>query len=399
MSNTDGQSNFRGAMRAQGYIESAAVTADDIPRTVPQKGDSTDNAEVTASEQRLVELQNKVPPAARPTPAEADVRSADEAPSAPSGPRGIPNVDLRISRRDASLDAATHGWRGMLRNVGFTIKPSAAETRAAELGRARSLIRLSQWQRSVGILVANPKGGVGKTPLSLAVGGCFASIRGGGAVVVEVSDDAGALSVRAEGRAPVGVSELLRDLDEIKGAGQLSGYVSQQTSYVAVIGTVGDREALTGADVHRLTRKLDEFYPVRIMDTGNQPSSSAFHGALDFTDVLVIPVLDALDALQGAMQLLRHLHQLGGHAQELAQNAIVVRTHDGRPEDAEVSAYADELIEQAGIRAVYHVPVDRHIAERTTLSYDQLAPATTDAVTRLVAGIVTQLNTELRKAY
>lgn len=400
MSNIDGQFSFRGAARAQGYVEedTAVVSAKDIPR-VPQKVDNADNAEVSTSEQRLAEFQTREPDpeeskASEPPPVVSEPATA---PGAPVTPQGIPSVDLRDGRRETA-EKASHGWRGVMRNMGFNMKPSAAEIRAAELGSARSLIRLSQWQRSVGVLVANPKGGVGKTPLALAIGGCFASIRGGGAVVVEVADDAGALSVRAEGRAPVGVAELLRDVDEIRGAGHLAGYVSQQTSYAAVIGTVGDRAALTGADVHRITHKLDEFYPVRVMDTGNQPSSSAFHGALDFTDVLVIPVLDALDALQGAMQLLRHLHQLGGQAQYLAQNAIVVRTHDGRPEDGEISVYADELIAQAGIRAVYQVPVDRHIAERTALSYGQLAPATTDAITRLTAGIVAQLNTELRKA-
>lgn len=399
MSNNDGQYQFRGANRALGYVEeSAMISAADIPKSVPQKGDSANKSEVSDAEERLSHFQvSDAGKAAAVAPPAPEVQHGVVAAS-PAPVQGIPNVDLRINRRDVASDVPSRGWRGMLRNMGFTLKPSAAEVRAAELGRARSLIRLSQWQRSVGILVANPKGGVGKTPLSIAIGGCFASIRGGGAVVVEVADDPGALSVRAEGRAPVGVAELLRDIDEIRGAGQLAGYVSQQTSYAAVIGTVGDREALSGADVQRLTHKLDEFYPVRIMDTGNQPSSSAFRGSLDFTDVLVIPVLDALDALQGAMQLLRHLHQLGGHAQRLAQSAIVVRTHDGRPEDAEVSAYVDELIEQAGIRAVYEVPVDRHIAERTTLSYGQLAPATTDAITRLTAGIVDQLNSELRKA-
>lgn len=404
MTNYETPQPFRGANRAQGYIEEAdVVSARDIPHAVPQMGDTANNASESTAEQRLAQFRTDSSADAPTTDVPAPVANAApivDAPTTaaePPRPAGVPNVDLRMTRREAA-ETSRHGWRGVLRNMGLAIKPSAAETRAAELGRARSLIRLSQWQRSVGILVANPKGGVGKTPLSLAIGGCFATIRGGGAVVVEVADDPGALSVRAEGRAPVGVAELLRDIEEIRGAGHLAGYVSQQTSYAAVIGTVGDRDALTGEDVHRLTRKLDEFYPVRVMDTGNQPSSSAFHGALEHTDVLVIPVLDALDALQGAMQLLRHLHQLGGHAQHLAQTAIVVRTHDGRPEDAEVSRVVGELLEQSGIQAIHHVPVDRHIAERAALTYGQLAPATTDAITRLTAGIVDQLNTELRKA-
>lgn len=400
--------NFRGAERAHGYLENTeVVTARDVP-LVPE--DMPEAEQLLAAFQTSAhEEQNaQAAAAAIPSPHGPVDQASQPAPLKPLTRTGqsrgaavpaLANLDLRAGRREAAAEATPHGWRGVLRNMGLPVKPSAAEIRAAEIGSARSLIRLSQWQRSVGILVANPKGGVGKTPLSLAIGGCFASIRGGGAVVVEVSDDPGALSVRAEGRAPVGIAELLRDLEEIRGAGHLAGYVSQQTSYAAVIGTVGDRAPLSGAEVHRITHKLDEFYPVRVMDSGNQPSSSAFQGALDYTDVLVIPVLDALDALQGAMQLLRHLHQLGGHAAQLARSAIVVRTHDGRPEDREVSAYADELIEQAGISAVYHLPIDRHIAERTALSYGQLAPATTDAVTRLTAGIVDHLNKFIRKEH
>lgn len=398
MTENVGNTSFRGASRAEGYIEGPETDPlDEATHVVPQKGDKTLNAAGSSSEEMLARFRNDTP-RFEEAPAVTEAPLPDEAHGSEDVPGGVPSVDLRINRRERAAESPSFGWRAIARNLGFTVKQSPAEARAAELGSARSLIRLSRWQRSVGILVANPKGGVGKTPLSLAIGGCFATIRGGGAVVVEVADDAGALSVRSEGRASVGVAELLRDLDQIRGAGHLAGYVSQQTSYASVIGTVGDRDPLNGDDVKRITSKVDEFFPVRVMDTGNQPSSSAFHGALEVTDVLVIPVLDALDALQGAMQLLRHLHQLGGHAAHLARNAIVVRTHDGRPEDSEVSAYADELIEKAGIRAVYHVPMDRHIAERTTLTYGQLAPATTDAITLLTAGVVDHLNTELRKA-
>ena len=129
-----------------------------------------------------------------------------------------------------------------------------------------------------------------------------------------------------------------------------------------------------------------------------QPTSSAFHGAVDVADVLVIPVLDAMPGWQGAMQLLRHLHQLGGHAADLARNAIIVRMHDGRPEDRDVIAYGDQLINNAGIQHVFHVPFDPHIADRTTLTFSKLTPATIDAITLLTAAIVQQLNQNVRKA-
>lgn len=385
--NTSKTVGFRGAHRVQGYVEEAAGDSTVITSgLVPQKGDSADKTEARPSEQLLKQWQADGSPEPKPEPAE----------EAPSDDTALP-TGLALPGRDREPETPSLGFRKVLRGIGIKMQPSAAEVEAAEIGRGRSLIRLSTWPRSVGILIANPKGGVGKTPLALAVAGCLSSIRGGGTIVVEVADDAGALSVRAEGSAAVGVAELLRDMSDIHGAGQLAGYTAQQTSYAAVIGTVGDRGALSGEDVQQMAELTDTYYPIRVMDSGNQVSSSAFHGALAVTDVLVIPVLDALDALNGAMQLLRRLHQLGGHAAELARSAIVVRMHDGRPEDPEVSALADQLISTAGVATVQHVPFDAHIAERNTLSYAQLSPATTTAITGVTAWIVHQLNTELRK--
>lgn len=377
---------FRGAARAAGYFEEEDTAEASRSRTsgetVPQTVDNAEKMSEVSSESVLARL--------------AEPANTDDTTGAHATPVEV--LAAAPFRHAEQAPVSANGFRALRRRLGLTVKPNAAELELAALGRARSTIRLGTWQRSAGILVANPKGGTGKTPLSLAIAGCLASIRGGGVVAVEVSDDPGALSVRAEGATSVGVAELLRDLHEIRGAGQLAGYVAQQTSYASVIGTVGDRAPLDGDDVRRVAQLVDTYYPLRVMDSGNVPSSAAFHGALEVTDVLVIPVLDALDALQGAMQLLRHLHQLGGRAAELARSAIVVRMHDGRPENREISAYADELITAAGVWHVVHVPYDPHIAERTTLSYESLHPATAAAVTFITEAIVTHLNTTLGKA-
>lgn len=401
---------FRGARRVQGYFEDedrdhrtgAGEASNVTGGVVPQTGDNTPNG-LYGSDSTAEQMLAAFAPAAdqNSTQHAAGPDGGEEAPTVePQIPAAIEPgfAEARLRGRERGAETPSLGFRGMLRKMGFRMEPSEAERHAAQLGSARSLIRLSSWPRSVGVLVANPKGGVGKTPLSLALGGTFAHVRGGGTMLLEVADDPGALAVRAEGPAGAGIGELIRDIARIDSAGQLNGYVAQQTSYAAVIGTKTDRDALTGDDVRRLAALTDTYYPVRVMDSGNQPSSSAFHGALDVTDVLVIPINDALDALHGAMQLLRHLHQLGGRAAELARAAIVVRMDDGRPKDAEVVAYANELIENAGIRSVYEVSYDPHIAERTTLTLGTLQPSTSDAVTLLAAAVVQQLNNVARKA-
>ena len=60
-----------------------------------------------------------------------------------------------------------------------------------------------------------------------------------------------------------------------------------------MIGTVRRRARLTGEDVEALADVVDRFFSIRVMDSGNQPSSSVFQGALDNVDALGIPTFNA----------------------------------------------------------------------------------------------------------
>jgi MinD-like ATPase involved in chromosome partitioning or flagellar assembly len=244
----------------------------------------------------------------------------------------------------------------------------------------------------MGVLIANPKGGVGKTPSALILGGVFANVRGGQSVVYEVTDDAGSLAVRAEGPMTVGVAELARDAGEIRGAGQLASYTTQQTSYAAVIGAPRDRSPLGYEDVQRVSDLLGFFYPVRVMDSGNQLSSGAMYGALARADALVIPVLEAIDSVRSAAQLTRYLRRLGSAAAQLAEGAIVLRIDDGRPASAEVRSYVDDALASAGLCDVHRIPYDPHIAERSTITLGKLRPATVEAYTYAAAAVTHRLN-------
>jgi MinD-like ATPase involved in chromosome partitioning or flagellar assembly len=291
---------------------------------------------------------------------------------------------------------ATMGLRGLLAGLGLPIAPGVRETAMlaatadVEERRARDAmtIRQATWTRAVSILVGNPKGGTGKTPTALLLGGIIASIRGGSTVIVEFSDDPGALNYRAEGAPRLGVGELVRDVDTIRTAGQLTGYTAPQTSFANVIGSTGRRERLTGEAVVAVSRVIDEFYGIRVMDTGNQPTSSAFRGAVSVADVLVIPVLNAGDSVLEAIQLLEELREDGGHAAELAQRVIAIRLTDGRPESDLVRDEVARLLREAGVQALFEIPYDAHIAERGQLTLGSLAPSTRDAFAAAAAAVV-----------
>lgn len=340
------------------------------------------------------------PTAPGPVPVEDTAPAVEsDAISAPIPSIGL-GADLGRIATHAAAPLAGRGWRGRLSKLGLHVPPSAAETQAATVADERNeherVIRQTTWTRAVSILVANPKGGVGKTPTALILGGVLAAIRGGSVCVMEVSDDPGALTFRSEGTPNLGIGELVRDAAGVRSAGQLAGYTAPQTSFAAVLGTVGTREQLTANDVIALSTLVDDYYAIRVMDSGNQPSSSAFQGSVETADLLVIPVLNAGDAALEAIGLISKLRAMGGKAAHIADRAIIVRSSDGRPENANVVDKVEQVLAEAGVSGIHTIPYDAHIAERGEITLDNLNPATRDAFTAAAAAAIRSLQTTVR---
>jgi len=322
------------------------------------------------------------PPAPAPAPARRLMEAASSATSAP--------VALRARR----------GWRGALARTGLPIAPGTAEriareeeaVRAALLLDAERVVRQATWTRAVAILVGNKKGGTGKTPLSLLLGGIISAIRGGGVGIVEVSDDPGTLGLRAEGTPALGLGEFVRDVDQLTTRGQVVGYTAPQTSFASVIGTAVDRPRaqLTYEAVVAAAAKLDEYFEVRVMDSGNVPSSGAFKGAADTADVLVIPVMLAGDSTLDALGMLEELRTTES-GRRLAQTAIAVVMDDGRPQTPEMEEAVRAELEAAGVRTFHRLPYDAHIAGRGEITLDQVNRGAREALTLLAADVIRAL--------
>lgn len=350
---------FRGAARAAAYVE-----------------------EPSAKQQRPAPLPVE--------PAEVVVVEPEIAPELLDA-----DVDLGALSLVEVPQVATSGVRGLLAKAGIKLAPSTAErerlAEAERLHRSEETIRRATWSRAVGILVANRKGGVGKTPTSVIVGGLLAYIRGGSVAIMEVSDDPGTLTFRTEGAPVMGIGDLVRDADSIGSAGQLAGYTAPQTSYASVIGSIGSRAQLTGGDVRRVAEVLDRHYLIRVMDSGNQPSSSAFEGAVETADALVIPVLNSADVVLEAVALLQQLRASGPKGRALADTATVIRLTDGRPENPQLVEHLTRLIYEQNVANAFTIPYDPHIAERGPITIAKLSPATRAAFTAATAGIIRTL--------
>lgn len=309
---------------------------------------------------------------------------------------------------ELSTRPAETGLRGFLTRVGIKMQPSAKEVAArqaeAELRACEERIRQATWTRAVSLLVANRKGGVGKTPVSVLLGGIIAAIRGGSVAIMEVADDPNRTNFRSEGQPQRGIGQLLADLDKITSAGQLTGYTAPQTSFASVIGTVGRRASLSGDDVRAISAVVDQYYEFRVMDSGNQYTSSAFVGAVSVTDVLVIPFVDAGDAVLDMVELLDEMRALGGEAATLADNAVLVRVHHSKPAESaediakerQLAQRIERIIANAHVGQVFDIPFDPHIAEKSQITLSKLRPETRAAFTRAAAGIVQTLQNTVK---
>jgi MinD-like ATPase involved in chromosome partitioning or flagellar assembly len=395
---------FAGTQRAVGYVEAEHTMRDEEVREIRAAAAERDdeepaNVEPASSEPAGIRSRRgEISPPPQPLTVPA---SQSFAPAAtPADMLAEPFSELATATTADKPAVASKGMRGALSRIGIRMAPGAAEAAELDAAAARrsaeQIIRQATWTRAVSVLVANPKGGTGKTPCALLLGGVLAAVRGGSVAVMEVSDDPGALTFRAEGNPPRGIGELVRDVAGIRTAGQLAGYTAPQTSFASVIGSTGRRDRLTRENVVDVAGAVDEFYGIRVMDSGNQPSSSAFQGAIETADALVIPVLNAGDAVLEAVALLDVLRAAGGKAVTLADNAIVVRLTDGRPEHPQVVERVNRIIAGANVRQVFEVPYDAHISDRGQLTLDSLAPATRQAFTVAAAGVVSYLQQSIR---
>jgi MinD-like ATPase involved in chromosome partitioning or flagellar assembly len=252
--------------------------------------------------------------------------------------------------------------------------------------RNERLIRSAAWPRSVRIAVANPKGGAGKTPTALLLGGTLATNRGGSVAVWDAADAAGSLSGIAEGVQAQCISEVEADPGRFAHPGTIAACAATQTSNADVLASLADRE-FSGDSIDRVLWALDRTYRISVADTGNVPHSEAFTAVIAQADILVVPTTITASSVDKALHLLDRLQATSS----LTQRAVVAVLHTRGPETPGLASRMTDLFSGVGVGAVLDIPFDPAIAAGTPISLDSLNRPSRIAWTQLAAATVANI--------
>jgi MinD-like ATPase involved in chromosome partitioning or flagellar assembly len=327
------------------------------------------------------------PAASRGRASSRDARANARQPGKPATPREYDSEYVMGSIVPVTrVPKSTRGWRGLL-----GIGPGRREREE----RADRSAACQSYGRPVTIVVADPRGGSGKTTTSLLMAGAFGTARGGGVLALENHELRGTMHLRTG--APPGASNI-RDLisaqrdtssQDMVRLGDLSGFVRHQVAgqYDVLVSATKSGRALGRDEFDDVHTMVSRFYQVIIVDTANNESAENWRAAIEVADALVVPVKWRNDYSVPAIEMLEELqHSADPRATSLVKRAVVVASHsqgdvDSRCRQHLMPYFADRT------RAVIEIAPDRHIAEGNVIQHDQLAPATRRQAERVAAEV------------
>ncbi|MFJ7621397.1 ParA family protein [Rhodococcus erythropolis] len=291
-----------------------------------------------------------------------------------------------------SHEPARTGLRGRLNtilNLRIAPKPESAEMRhrAAIASLTGPLPGFSI------VTIANPKGGVGKTPLAVGLNAIIAEHRGAATTVcVDVADVGGSLADRVS--IPPRDGHDVRSLIAAEAAepgrirpSALSQYLTRQPGGDDIVaGNNGAHGSSLGYDdAHAAAQILSQHREILIADTGNNRLAGSWHWATTHADVLLVPVPLRRDAAAAAHRMLLDLATTAGPA--MTARTIVVIT-DGPGDAPMVEIDAVEAFLDAGVHSVCRMPFEPLFASGERIAPSKLRRSTTESLTIVASTVI-----------
>ncbi|MGO2605500.1 MAG: nucleotide-binding protein [Brachybacterium tyrofermentans] len=357
----------------------------------------------------------------------------DTGPAVVDPPAAPDAVDADPRWSDISQQPAAHGFRGTLNGMGLKLAPTdeelavrreslrqeiareeearradeqlaqeeaARETRraireraAAEKDRAERAIIQTPFEEPKKVIIANYKGGQGKTTVTYGIGATAGRIRGGDVIAWDANETQGNLGFRAK-KAPTARSvvdlleEAADDFTTVEGSKRstLARFTrSQGDNLFTVLASdeSRDRQDLVDADAFEKVHEiLGRFYSLILIDTGNNHRVSHFKAALEAADQLVVPVSAGADGAHAAEAMLDSFESLG-HG-DLVENAVVL-LNDSATRRGDATGIAAKF--QQRVRAIIPIPFDPALDSGDEIDFDALQAPTRAAYQEATAAI------------
>lgn len=290
-------------------------------------------------------------------------------------------------------EPARMGIRGRLNavlNLRLAPKPQSVEVRQ----RAAAATIAGHLPGFSIVTVANPKGGVGKTPLSVALNEVIAKHRGAGSsVCVDFAEVGGSLP----GRVSIPPREG-QDVHALVAADAAAhGNLSPATLSRHLARQPGGDDIVAGSsgaggvgfsyhDAEAIGRIMSAHREILIADTpGNATLSGGWQWATANAHALIVPVPLRHDTADPGHTMLNDLAAIYGSA--ILARTIVVIT-DGPGDNPVVETTAVDAFLELHVHEVVRMPFEPKFASGERIVASQLRPTTTAAVTALAAKIV-----------
>lgn len=317
--------------------------------------------------------------------------------------RGRRSAELLPADTSAALVPAETGWRSFIRAATFgLIRPKVGRE---ELERREDIAAAQRtYSRPQTVVMATPKGGMGKTLSTVGLGSTFGINNGTPTLCWDANETMGTLALRTMSNASTKtVWDLMGELDRFEHInarrGDLSGFIRRQGDNrfdVLASDEDPDRMRDIGRDeFDRIHHLVSRFYDLMFVDTGNNTRAENWLAAVEHADQLVIPTPLKTDGVVSAMRMIEQLENTGHSG--LVRNAVVLLTQGGGKRD---SPQKQQQLREAlsdCVRVVIDVPYDVHLDDGAIIDWRLVAEPTRRAFERASAAVAEGLTSNDQK--
>lgn len=296
----------------------------------------------------------------------------------PEVPRGVDTGLWRTGAPVVERGVLPGWWRRLLRVLSLGAYKGLEDEGVwrRRVDAARALAPLPDLVST--IVVAQPKGGVGKTPVSVLVACALARYARRAPAVWDLNENGGSRwRLGREGRT---TADLLEEPSGNVVAQVGACLVAQDGGSYQVLPAPVPPRALDADELALVHSKLEAAVTDIVVDTGNSVASPNFAGALALADVVVVPTDLGAASTGTTMTLLASLEDQWGPG--WGRRVVLVETGVVPDPDPQVRQWLEEQVAEVVV-----LPWDAHIAAKGLLEWSALGEDIRAACVSLAAAV------------